>query len=236
MSAPARATAGVAFRLAGGPLLDEEADRQACAAWWTAHVELLRRLLASQPVGGYPNHSAHIAVLKAGEAWVSHYSGGPKLTRQSSRIMREDIEEVLADFGPRDYRFGEHLYHQGVYGWWPRLDETSMIGLSGRQVAERIEIKRRIEALADIQATLPPEVPGTPALPQPTAPAVETAEKKLARLKRQLVPLAAVYHYTPPAKLPQDVINILVDIAETTGDMAHAITAWHEACDAVGEE
>jgi hypothetical protein len=235
MSAPARATAGVAFRLPPISDLSKAGIQAAHAAWWSAHVDLLRRLLAAQPEAGYHRHAAHLTALQRGEVCISFFSGGP-LPAGGLRISREIMEECLADFGPPDHYFGLHYDRPGLIGWWPRLDDNPSVRRSGREVAALIEIERRIAALADVEAELPPEVPGTPALPV-TAPAAETPEKRLARLKRALVPLAAVYYDTPPARLPQDVVDVLIDIAEAVGgDMTQAITAWHDACDAVRVE
>jgi hypothetical protein len=210
-----RATAGVAFRITNA------ADS---AAWWREHTTLLRRLIAAQSMGGYENHPAHLAVLRRGEEWARYFAEDGPPPSKYAHITREDMHEVLTDFGPRHHAFGEHPKRQGVYGWWPRLEDCSFVGRSGRHVAAALETERRIEA------TIPPEAPGTPALPPP--PKAETPEQRLARLKRALVPLAAVYYDTLPAQLPQDVIDILVDIAELSGgDMTQAIAAWREACD-----
>jgi hypothetical protein len=236
MSAPARATAGVAFRLnPPRPPVTVRQDHLARGARMRAYADLLRRLLAAQPVAGYPAHNIHLALLREAEAWLPYFEDrGPPPVTGGQTI--EDLDEILSDFGPFNHWFGEHPNHQGVHGWWPLLDHRPFVGRTARDVAAHIETERRIEALADVEAVLPPEVPGAPALPQPAAPKAETPEQRLERLKRALVPLAAVHYDTTPARLPKEVIDILVDIAELTSSKEAALTAWQEACNLVGSE
>jgi hypothetical protein len=240
MKAPALATAGVAFRLApasSGRILTEEEHREACAAWWAAHADLLRRLLAAQPVAGYTCHSMHLNMLARAEDMTRYFRQEADLPPKHLQVDQEEIEEILSDFGPEGCRFGQHRDHPHIYGWFPIVPATPLTRASGRDIAARMELLRRIEALAHQQAELPSPVDGTPALPVSETPSIDTPEQKLTRLKRKLVPLAAVYYDTPPTQLPQEVVDILVAIADTAGgDMKQAISAWREACDAVGED
>jgi hypothetical protein len=165
MSAPRQATAGVAFWLTTGPICTVEADHQARAAWWAAHVDLLRWLLAAQPEGGYPKHATHLVVLKRSEDWLRYLRGEASSPLCEERILREDMEAVLADFGPPGHRFGEHPNYRGLCGWWPCLDDSPFVALSGREAAARIKLERHVAMLAEYEAALPSLVEGTSALP-----------------------------------------------------------------------
>jgi len=202
MSAPIRATAGVAFRLpvVGGPL-DEETDQLACAAWWAAHVDLLRRLLSAQPTAAYPWHELHLTVLRVGEDLVRHFGDVPTMPPKSLPIMRKTMEEVLTDFGPAYHRFGPHPENPSLVGWWPQLDDSPTDSLFERDIAVRMRIAQRISALAAQEAELPSPAKGTPALSAASA-----------------SPLAAVYYDTPLAGMPQEVIDLLVDITDAAGN------------------
>ena len=124
MSAPARATAGVAFRLPAADLfLDEESDQRVrAAAWWAAHVNLLRRLLAAQPTADYVGHAVHLAALERGEDWLRFFRGEVSAPTGEERVLRENMEATLADFGPPNHYFGSHPDYSQLRGWWPRLD------------------------------------------------------------------------------------------------------------------
>ena len=167
MSAPARATAGIAFRLpAADHFLDEESDQRVrAAAWWAAHVNLLRRLLAAQPTADYVEHAAHLVMLERGEDWLRFFRGEIAAPTGEERVLRENMEAVLADFGPPGHRFGSHPDHPELHGWWPRVDDRPWDQLSGLEVAARFALTRRVAALVDQEAELPPPVEGTPALP-----------------------------------------------------------------------
>lgn len=235
MRALALASPGVAFRLSpvsGDSLFDEEAYCQARAEFWRALANLLRRLLSAQPTADYESRGFHISALERAET-MARYLRGESV--EAPNIEIADVFEALSDFGPEGHRFGRHPDHPHTYGWFPLVPRRAP--RSGHDVAARMRLMQRLEALADQEAELPPVVDGTPALPTPTPPETETPERRLARLKRELVPYAAVHYDTPPAQLPQSVIDILIAIADACdGDMTQAIEAWRDACALVGSE
>jgi hypothetical protein len=168
MSAPACATAGVAFRLpAADHFLDEKSDQRVrTAAWWSAHVDLLRRLLAAQPTADYVGHAVHLTALERGTDWLRYFRGEVSAPTGEERVLRENMEAALADFGPPGHYFGPHPDHHQLHGWWPQVDNRPWDQLSGLEVAARFALTRRVMTLADQEAELPPPVEGTPALPQ----------------------------------------------------------------------
>ena len=235
MRAPALASPGVAFRLkpvSRDSLFDEEAYCRECADLWSALASLLRRMLSAQPSADYEGHTFHVATLERAEAMARYLRGELDLL---PNIEIADVFEALSDLGPKAHRFCRHPDHPHTYGWFPIVPRRAP--RSGHDVAARMALMRRLEALADQDADLPPIVDGTPALPTPTPPETETPEKRLARLKRELASHAVVHYDTPPAQLPQSVIDILISIADACdGDMTQALQAWREACAIAGEE
>jgi len=237
MRALALASPGVALRLkpvSRDSLFDEEAYCRECADLWSALASLLRRMLSAQPSADYEGHTFHVATLERAEAMARYLRGE---SAEAPSIEIADVFEALSDLGPKEHRFGRHPDHPHTYGWFPVVPRRAP--RSGHDVAARMAITRRLEALAYQDAELPPVVDGTPALPTPTPtpPETETPEKRLARLKRELASHAVVHYDTPPAQLPQSVIDVLVAIADACdGDMTQALQAWREACAIAGEE
>ena len=235
MRAPALASPGVALRLSpvsGDSLFDEEAYLQGMANLWSSLASLLRRMLAAQPSADYESYGFHATALERAEAMARYLRGE---SAEAPNIEIGDVFEALSDFGPEGHRFCRHPNHPHTYGWFPLVPRRAP--RSGHDVAARMRLMQRLEALADQDAELPPVVDGTPALPTPTPPETETPERRLARLKRELALHAVVHYDTPPAQLPQSVIDILIAIADACdGDMTQALQAWHEACAIVGEE
>jgi len=235
MRAPALASPGVALWLSpvsGDSLFDEEAYLRECADLWSALANLLRRMLAAQPSADYEGHTFHVETLERAEAMARYLRGELDLL---PNIEIADVFEALSDLGPKAHRFCRHPDHPHTYGWFPIVPRRAP--RSGHDVAARMAITRRLEALAHQRAELPPVVDGAPALPIPTPPETETPEKRLARLKRELASHAVVHYDTPPAQLPQSVIDILISIADACdGDMTQALQAWREACAIAGEE
>ena len=238
--APAKATAGVAFRLPQREnlvrfALDQEASRQGWAVWWEAHTNLLRRLLEAQPVPEYKGHKLHLTILALAEDMVKYYKGEYEWFPDYWQIGTGNISRVLSDFGPEGCRFRFHPQDANIYGWFPNSPNESMRSIRVFNTPEyQNELRRyrnQIEALAKQEAVLPPVVEGAPALPSPEASTDDTPEN-IKNLKRALVPLADNYHNRPIVQLPQNVMDILAEIAVAHGSVvAPAFASWREACE-----